>query len=326
MDEQRACQDMIAGGGGSSGDFSYLGLLARAKVALESAVEVAVPADAVRRYVGQPRRYFNADAIRRLSESIAASGQTTAGIIRRNVWLTEYELIDGERRWRAVQMIGSGARPLYRARLVEADDDVVQYLISGVANFNREGHTPLETCDTIARMVGFKIPMTEIAALLGVSEYWAYQMHHLRRLVPEVKAMLDPARPQRDRLPTTAAIEISKCAERLQLELAQRVLRRDVTLSGLRAEVVATSRAGGAPVHTRGVPRGHRWGAVRRQAEVIERTARGMVVALTDEALVAFVGRRPRAEIEQVEGQLRAAGAFLASCQDRLAKLRGGKK
>lgn len=314
----------VVDGGAPPGGFGYLGVLVRAKAALDGAVEVAVPAGDLRRFPDQPRRHFDQAALRALSDSIDAGGQTTTGLIRRAPGPTEYELIDGERRWRAIQMIPAERRPLYRARLVEADDEVVQFLLSGVANFNREGHAPLETCDTIERLVGFGFPMREIAVILGVSEYWAYQMHGLRRLTPEVRAMLEMTRPHKARLPLTAAIEISKCAARLQKSLAERALRRDVTLAGLRAEVVEASRASGEYVRLRSVAPDQRWRVVRNKTAAVARAMRDVQLALAEQGVASFVGSRSAGEVEQVEAQLRVARGAIDAVSRQIASLRVG--
>jgi len=302
-----------------TGNFTYVQLLARVKLALAEAVEVAVPAAEIRRFPGQPREYFDLAALARLSESIDASGQTTPGIIRRAEGAPGYELVDGERRWRAVQMIPADRRPLYRARLIASDDAVVQYLISGIANFNREGHAPLEVSDAIARMMGLDLPAREIAALLGLSEQWVYQMHGLCRLDGRVRAMLDPALPKKERLPTSAAVEIAKCAHSLQYSLAQRVLRRDVTLSGLRAEVVERSRAVGAPIRTRRADPNRRWRSVVNSVGHIERVARDMEASLGAPGVRGLAVRRPAHERALAEKNLRGARAVLERCAAVLA-------
>ncbi|MEI9966992.1 MAG: hypothetical protein WDN67_05235 [Candidatus Moraniibacteriota bacterium] len=84
------------------------------------------------------------------------------------------------------------------ATLIELDDDAVPWLIAAVANFNREGHTPTELADSIDHMVKLKIPMEEIAGLIGISLHWAYQMYGLKKLQPDVWDMLDPTLPRTD--------------------------------------------------------------------------------------------------------------------------------
>lgn len=258
----------------SSGEqYSYLQLLARVKAALDSATNVSVSAADIRPYPNQPRTHFNEDGIRRLSEAIDAGGQTTPGLIREHLGRTRYELIDGERRWRAVNQIPETRRPEYKALLIQADDEVVQFLISGTANFNRENHTALEVTETIDRLVGFGLPMKEIASLLGISEHWAYQMHGLKKLSPEVVAMLDPSLPKGQQLPVVAAIQISKIEPRLQRGIAERVLSKDISLGRLRGEVVRVAHRAGSSIRTREVSPLKRWESFGKR---IEQSARSM--------------------------------------------------
>lgn len=294
-------------------DRSYLDLLARAKAALEGSREVAVGVDDLRPFPDQPRKYFDEGGIARLRDSISGSGQTTSGLIREKVDVTRYELIDGERRWRAVRMIPVASRPLYKARLIAADDDVVRYLISGIANFNREGHTPLEVSDTIDRLLSFKLPMREIAALLGISEHWGYQMHGLRKLVPGARGLLDPTLPRAKRLPVSAAIEISKVSTGLQLQLARRVVAREISLAGLRAEAVAVSRKARVPIREREVPRDERWKGLRRKIGIAELAVADAVRVAGFREVKAFARQRPEAERRELVARLRALQGSVAT-------------
>jgi ParB/RepB/Spo0J family partition protein len=301
-------------------DYAYPQLLARVKAALASSREVAVPARDVRPFPDQPRKFFDEAAIRRLSESIDASGQTTAGIIRVSRDATSaYELIDGERRWRAVLLIPEDRRPDYRARLVDADDDVVQYLISGIANFNREGHAPLETSDTICRLCELGLPLREVAALLGLSEVYSGQLRGLRKLSAAVRGLMDPELPSRQRLPTTAAIEISKVPDaELQWQLAQRVIARDVSLGVLRTEVVRTARKANVAVRQKAVSPHHRWGSIRNKVGVVRRAAADMADALGSEGVRAHIARRSPAEVRDLAGALDSAIAQLEGIRSAL--------
>lgn len=299
---------------------NYLDLFARAKAALESGVDISVPVTDIRRFEGQPRRYFNKDSISRLSASVATGGQMTRGLVREKPGSTPYELVDGERRWLAISEIPDDTRPLYKAILIEADDDVVQFIISSMANFNREGHTTLETMDTIDRMVGFKIPVEQVAALLGISVTWAYQIHNLKKLVPEVLALLDPELPKKLQLPTTAAIHISKMDSRLQLGLATRVLNRDVSLVSLRAEVVRISDNAGTPVRVREVDARKKWESVLKKVEAAMRTLWDVKTHLNDPELAPYIGFR-RKEVGRISRQLADAATTIAACEARIAEV-----
>lgn len=212
----------------------YRLLLQKVKHAQDNAVEIVVDVKNIEPYPNQPRKYFNPEALRRLSKSIEQGGQQVAGLVRNHPTKSGYELIDGERRWRAIGMIPD--RPLYKAKLIKADDDVVQFLISGIANFNREGHTAMETCDTIERLLGFNFPMTEIAGLLGISEFWAYQIHGLRKLAPSVKVFLSPDLPKKNQLPATVAMDIAKVPEEEQYYFAKKFMDKELSAGMLKVE------------------------------------------------------------------------------------------
>ncbi len=255
----------------STTSFEYLELLGRVKKALDSAKEIKVPATDIRRYPDQPREDFDEAHIKGLAESIDAGGQTTPGLLRYKPAETPYELIDGECRWRGINLIPEERRPLYKASLIEADDEVIQFLVAGVANFNRKGHTALETMRAIERFVSFKLPMHEIARLLGISEVWASQMHGLRKLAPEVQKMMSTKLPRAEQLPVTAAIHISKIDAKHQLGLAQRVLHGDITLNRLRGEVVKTARKHGVEIRERVASQSKQWDSFETKVDAASR-------------------------------------------------------
>lgn len=294
-------------------------LLARAKQALDSAREVAVPVTDIRPFPDQPRKYFNPDSIRRLSESIGAGGQTTSGMIREKPGATPFELIDGERRWRAIFQIPEDRRPLYKARLIEAEDDVVQYLISGIANFNRDGHTPLEVMETIDRLVKFGLTIKEISGVLGISEHWTYQMHGLKKLTSEVRVLLDPTRGKRDLLPVAAAIQISKIEGRLQLALAERVLRKEVSLSKLRGEVVRVAKKEGAAIRVRDVSPLKRWASLVSKIQVANRQLMDVEALLGDLELRRYMKAYPRDTNHSLQN-LEAIQKLATSCSIEFLK------
>ena len=298
--------------------FDYLSILGRAKEALDSAVEVTIDVVLIRPYPNQPRKYFNPLGIQSLANSIAAGGQTTSGIvIYKPDGCTTHELIDGERRWRAISSIPEQHRPLYKAKQIVADDDVVQFLISGVANFNREGHTAIETMETINRLIGFSFPMEEIASILGISVHWAYQIHGLIKLVPEVQALLDPTLPKKKQLPVTAAIQISKIEGRFQSQLAERVISKDVTLARLRNEVVKTARTAGSPIRIREVDPRKKLESLLNRARVLDRNASDFRNLASDPELKKHLKARPQ-EARRILGLLKEARTAIFACEERL--------
>ncbi|HWB34103.1 MAG TPA: ParB N-terminal domain-containing protein [Candidatus Paceibacterota bacterium] len=323
------------------GEYNYLDLLARVKKALETGREISVPFSDVRPYLTQPRQHFNADSIRRLSSSIDAGGQTSSGIMRekpddiryeivdtgaaieprRVPGHTTYELIDGERRWRSIGLIPESRRPLYRAKLIVAEDDVVQYLISGITNFNREGHTALETMSTIDRHLKFGFPMNEIANLLGISEHWARQIHGLMNLKPEHQKLLDPNLPKSKQLPIVAAIQVSKIEPRLQDSLVVRVMNREISLSRLRGEVVRVAQSEGSSLRTREVEPRKQWGSFGNKIDSISRTAADAEDLIKKQEVSRFVSAQPR-ETDDLLNKIIDAKASLSEIEAAIRRSR----
>lgn len=216
-----------------------LEILERVQRAMADAVFIKVDPKAVRPMVGQPRIYFNVEMMRRLLDSIKTVGQLTPGIIRKTPENSEghiYEVLDGERRWRSVL---EAEIPQYRAMLVDIDDEAAPYVVSVIANFNRAEHTVLESVDAVVKMhEGLKLTMYQIADTLGLSSYIeASKLYGLKRLIPEVRALMDPALVKGHPLAKTAAIYISQVAPNGQLALALRLMEKDLTVAKLKAEV-----------------------------------------------------------------------------------------
>ncbi len=251
-----------------------MNLLERVKEAQKNAQRVHVPISEIRRYEGQPRKYFDRRELELLAKSIQLCGQVVAGIIHKNPGSTPYEFIDGERRGRAIELIPENERPLYKADLITADEDVLRFLISGVANVNRSNFRPLEMAEGIDTNLKNGFDMPDIAAVFGMSVGWAYEIHGLIKLHPNVRKLLSPEIPKKERLPLTAAINLAKIDPRLQMRLAQRVLNKEVPLSGLRGAVIETAHKAGVAVRTRTVDPNKQWASfknrIRQAAHVLK--------------------------------------------------------
>lgn len=294
-------------------------LLGKARKAMAESREIRVPTEQVRRMANQPRVHFDQEALKRLAASMASIGQIYPGIVRAvsGEGAVKYELLDGERRWRAAKLRGLQ----YRALLVKADDQSASFLISAVANFNRESHTPTEVSDAIEHMLGLDMPIDEIASVLGIGVFWATQIHGLQKLAPKVRLMLDPTLPKEKLLPVTAAIQIAKVAPHLQLDLAKKVLAKKLTLRALRAEAVRVSRKAGAPIRERFIEPRYRWRSLALRASQLERVSKDVIEMVgTDPA--AIIATRGSHEVGKICRQLRAAAA---QCQGLAESLERGR-
>lgn len=221
-------------------------ILGRVKRALAaSTYEAAIDPRRIRAMKGQPRTVFNEVRLLRLRASIIESGQIQPITLRRiepDEDGCDFELVDGERRWRSST---AGAEVLaLRAMIVDIDDEAARYVIAVLANFNREEHTPLEICDAVTRMhEELKMPMETIAKMFGKSVQWINQRYGLRRLVADVRELLDPELEEHECLSVTAAIRISQMQPTAQLEAARRVIRGELHVNQIREDALSRGNA-----------------------------------------------------------------------------------
>jgi len=112
----------------------------------------------------QPRKEFSAEALRELSDSIKEQGIVQPLIVRETA--QGYELIAGERRWRASQLIGLKEVPVI---VREADDREVLELAL-IENLQRENLNPMEEAQGYAQLVQqFQLKQDEVATKVGKS-------------------------------------------------------------------------------------------------------------------------------------------------------------
>jgi ParB family chromosome partitioning protein len=113
----------------------------------------------------QPRKHFDADALRALADSIRERGVLQPIIVRPNA-TGGYQLIAGERRWRAAQLAGCASIPALIDMNVEGAGSLELALIENVV---REDLTPIEEARTIAVLHDLKVTATELAKRVGRS-------------------------------------------------------------------------------------------------------------------------------------------------------------
>jgi ParB family chromosome partitioning protein len=123
-----------------------------------------VPLDRIRPCPFQPRKEFTAEALRELADSIREQGIVQPLIVReRNGY---FELIAGERRWRAAQIVSLPEVPVI---VREADDRAVLELAL-IENLQRENLNPIEEAQGYSQLIGqFQLTQEEVATKVGKS-------------------------------------------------------------------------------------------------------------------------------------------------------------
>ena len=134
----------------------------------------------------QPRREFDEAQLGELADSIAASGLLQPVVVR-NGAAGRYELIAGERRWRAVQRLGWKKIP---AVVKEADDRALLTLAL-IENLQRDDLSPLDAATGYQRLMAeFALPQQEVARLVGKDRSTVSNTLRQLRLPDEVQAHL----------------------------------------------------------------------------------------------------------------------------------------
>jgi ParB family chromosome partitioning protein len=110
-----------------------------------------------------PRQTFSEESIRELADSIKASGLLQPITVRQHPTLPKYEIICGERRYRAHQLLESGE---IQSNVVEATDEEVRQL-QLVENLQREGLNPMEEARGLEQLQQLGMTTAQIAEKLG---------------------------------------------------------------------------------------------------------------------------------------------------------------
>jgi ParB family chromosome partitioning protein len=146
-----------------------------------------LPLDVIRPGRYQPRSVFDEEKLAELADSIRAQGVVQPVVVR-PVGDDQYELIAGERRWRAAQIAGIDDIPAV-LRDVSDEDSVAMALIE---NIQREDLNPLEEATALRRLIDdFQMTHQEAADAVGRSRAAVSNLLRLLELMQEVKDMID---------------------------------------------------------------------------------------------------------------------------------------
>jgi ParB family chromosome partitioning protein len=134
----------------------------------------------------QPRLRMDPEALAELAESIRTQGVVQPIVVR--PWEGDYEIIAGERRWRAAQMAGLREVPC----LVRQIPDQAAMAIALIENIQREDLNTMEEAGALARLQReFALTHEQIAATVGRSRVAVTNLLRLNELEPPVKTLLE---------------------------------------------------------------------------------------------------------------------------------------
>ena len=184
----------------------------------------------------QPRRNFDETALDELAASLKAQGMIQP-IVVRALPKGRYELIAGERRWRAAQRAGLAEIPA----LVREVPEQTVLALALIENIQREDLSPLEEADALQRLIGeFGLTHQQVAAAVGRSRAAVSNLLRLLELPARIRALLDT----RD-LDMGHARALAALPEKLALSLAEQAAAQQWSVRELEA---AARHAQSAPI------------------------------------------------------------------------------
>ncbi len=188
-----------------------------------------IPIDRIEANPEQPRLAFDAGTLEELASSIREHG-VLQPILVRPLDATHYQLIAGERRWRASRIAGLSTIPA----LIEDIDDDTALEIAIIENLQREDLSPLDEAAMYDRMVrehGYSI--RKLADKLGKDKGYLENRLRLADAPPEVRELVSL---RKDTL--SHAYELMKVDDpKKRRRLAEQVARGELTLSKLREKI-----------------------------------------------------------------------------------------
>ena len=146
-----------------------------------------LPIERLQRGAYQPRREFDEEALQTLASSIKAHG-VLQPVVARPLAEDRYEILSGERRWRAAQMAGLDLVPV----VIKDVSDEAAIAIGLIENIQREDLNPVEEGLGLKRLQDeFGLSQEQVAEAVGRSRSAVANLLRLLNLESEVLGMLE---------------------------------------------------------------------------------------------------------------------------------------
>jgi ParB family chromosome partitioning protein len=207
---------------------------------VEGASFAELPVGVIRPNAAQPRQVFDEEAMAELVDSIREVGLLQPIVVRPSGVTTEgeelYELVMGERRWRAAQLAGLTTIPA----IVRDTDDTAMLRDALLENLHRSQLNPLEEASAYQQLLDdFGCTHDELATRIGRSRPQISNTIRLLRLSPAVQRKVAAGVLSAGHARSLLSVEDAD----LQDRLAQRVIAEGISVRGLE-ELVAVGETG----------------------------------------------------------------------------------
>lgn len=180
-----------------------------------------VPVEFIQRGKYQPRRDMHQEALEELAESIKAQG-VLQPIVIRPISSDKYEIIAGERRWRATQLAGLDTIPA----VIRDVSDEAAIAMALIENIQREDLNPIEEAVALKRLQDeFELTHQQVADAVGKSRTSVTNLLRLIALDSEVKKLLENGDIEMGHARSVLSLEPLQ-----QREIAQQVVAKSLSV------------------------------------------------------------------------------------------------
>ena len=186
----------------------------------------------------QPRKTFEREALETLADSIATYGVLQPIIVRENTDFGTYEIIAGERRWRAAKMAGLTEIPA----VIFDGDDLKAAQVALIENVQREDLNPVEEALGYGALIEkFNLTQEQVAKQVGKSRSAVTNMLRLLDLPDEVLEMLKASELSVGH--AKALLGLDTDDEEKVILLAKRIVERGLSVREVEAAVKRSNEA-----------------------------------------------------------------------------------
>lgn len=178
--------------------------------------------DLIQRGQYQPRQNFDEDGLNELADSIRVQGLIQPIVVRLLSDKKTYEIIAGERRWRAAQIAGLHDVPV----IIKDVTDQTVMCMSLIENIQRQDLNPLEEAKALERLINeFDMTHDETAEAVGRSRSSVSNLLRLLELDNSVKNMLEARKLDMGHARALLSLDKAK-----QLEIATKIVQQGLSV------------------------------------------------------------------------------------------------
>jgi len=207
--------------GKNAADLGISALLSEIKSSENNNELRKLPIDVIQPGKYQPRREMDSEALDELARSIKAQG-IIQPILVRSIQSGSYEIVAGERRWRAAQLAGLHDVPA----IIRNMPDETAVALSLIENVQRQDLNVIEEAIALQRLIDeFAMTHQEVADAVGKSRVTVTNLLRLLNLRSEIKTML-----QHGDLEMGHARAILSLDPNLQLQVAQQIINKELSV------------------------------------------------------------------------------------------------